>query len=277
MGIFNRYLKEGPGVDKDAPKKKGIFLFAELVGRKFFILIKANLLYSLVSIPFFAVSLFFLAPWVRSAIFQNVAMGNIEMAMLNIFFAGLIFNFFGSGPASAAYAYVTRSFTRSEPVWVASDGFDVFKENFKYSILLVVIDIIVIFLASYAICFYGASTDSFSAFLRVFIIVLLVIYAMAHTFIYQIIVTYDCKFREVIKYSIIMAVAKLPMCILLAILTSVLYSVIWYLPTIIAIIIYLIVGLTFTRYPLEFYATRVIEKNIAKTQPEEETDNGDEE
>ena len=33
MGFFN-YDKEGPGIDKNAPKKKGIFLFFELLGNK---------------------------------------------------------------------------------------------------------------------------------------------------------------------------------------------------------------------------------------------------
>ena len=70
MGIFNRYLKEGPGVEKDAPKKKGIFLFAELVKRKFFLMLKANALYSLVSIPFFAIALFVLAPVMRTVFFM---------------------------------------------------------------------------------------------------------------------------------------------------------------------------------------------------------------
>ena len=35
MSIFNRYLKEGPGVEKDAPQKHRFFLFFELFGRKF--------------------------------------------------------------------------------------------------------------------------------------------------------------------------------------------------------------------------------------------------
>ena len=33
MGLFTNYTKEGPGVDKDAPRKTGIGRFFELVGR----------------------------------------------------------------------------------------------------------------------------------------------------------------------------------------------------------------------------------------------------
>lgn len=49
-GLFN-YSKPGPGVDKDAPKKKRFFYFFELYGRKFWKLIELNLLYLLCCIP----------------------------------------------------------------------------------------------------------------------------------------------------------------------------------------------------------------------------------
>ena len=49
-GLFN-YSKAGPGVDKDAPKKKRFFCFFELYGRKFWKLIELNLLYLLCCIP----------------------------------------------------------------------------------------------------------------------------------------------------------------------------------------------------------------------------------
>lgn len=277
MGIFNRYLKEGPGVDKDAPKKKGIFLFAELVGRKFFLMLKANALYSLVSIPFFAVALFFLAPLVRAVL---IPVGIINDAwtqiMFDIFFSGFIFTFFGSGPASAAYAFVTRSFTRSEHVWIASDGFDVFKENFKYAILLVIIDVVLIYLAMNAIYFYGMNTDTFSVFLRFFITIIFAIFAISHMFIYQIMVTYECKFFDIIKYALIMTFAKLPMCILLSVIACVVWVLLWYFLGIVGVILYLIIGLIISRYPLEFYAARVIEKNIAKTQANEPEDTREE-
>ena len=50
FGLFN-YAKEGPGVAKDAPKKRPFFAFMEVYSRKFWNLAVAGLLYSLVSIP----------------------------------------------------------------------------------------------------------------------------------------------------------------------------------------------------------------------------------
>ena len=50
FGLFD-YNKPGPGVDKNAPKKKGFVRFFEIYFRKFWRLATANLLYILVSIP----------------------------------------------------------------------------------------------------------------------------------------------------------------------------------------------------------------------------------
>lgn len=266
MGIFNRYLKEGPGIDKNAPKKKGIFLYAELIGRKFFDLLKANAMFSLVSIPFFALALFVLAPFVRSVFVpQSLLDGGRMQVMFDVFFAGFIFTFFGSGPASAAYAFVTRSFTKSEHVWIVSDGFDAFKENFKNSMLIVVIDAFAIVLAMNAIAFYGMNTNTGFVFLRFFIMFLFAVFAMSHMFIYQIMVTYECKFRDIVKYSLLMTIAKLPICVLLSVIAGAVWVLLWYFLGIPGCVIYLILGLSFARYPFEFYTSRVVAKNIAKT------------
>ena len=52
MGLFNGYLKEGPGVPKNAKEKHRFFLFFELFGRKFSKLIQLNMLYVVLLIPF---------------------------------------------------------------------------------------------------------------------------------------------------------------------------------------------------------------------------------
>lgn len=52
MGLFSRnYDKPGPGISKNAPKKKAFFVFWEIYARKFWKLIIANLVYVLLCIP----------------------------------------------------------------------------------------------------------------------------------------------------------------------------------------------------------------------------------
>lgn len=273
MGLFNSYLKEGPGVEKDAPKKKGIFLFFEVFGRKFFKLMQANILYFLVSIPFLALALFVLAPMVSKGLGISDAIlalddGEYLSAFVEVILTVLIFNMFGSGPAGAGYAYVTRCFTRCEHAWIASDGFDKIKENIKNSLLLLVFDVVVIILAANGAYFYSnidILPGFLSAFFKYVILLIFIIYMFAHIFAYQIMVTYECKFRAVVKNSIILAIAKIPMCILLSAIAMFIYLVLANYTGLLSIVIYAIVGMSVTRFPLEFYAARVIEKNIENT------------
>ena len=52
MGIFGSdYESAGVGIPKNAPKKKGVFRFFELLFRKFWKLIQVNMLYSVFFIP----------------------------------------------------------------------------------------------------------------------------------------------------------------------------------------------------------------------------------
>lgn len=49
--LWQRWNSEGPGIPKDAPKKRGLALFAQIVGREFWELFKLNLLIVLFSLP----------------------------------------------------------------------------------------------------------------------------------------------------------------------------------------------------------------------------------
>ena len=50
FGLFN-YEKEGPGVAKNAPKKRVFFAFMEIYGRKFWKLVIAGLLWAVTALP----------------------------------------------------------------------------------------------------------------------------------------------------------------------------------------------------------------------------------
>ena len=280
MGLFNSYLKEGPGVDKNAKRRKGIFLYFEIIFAKFFKFIKTNSLYSLVSLPYYALAFFVLAPFVMRGLGIESAMQelsqedsmdvNTMQMVIQSMFMVLIVNLFGSGPASASYAYITRCFTRAEHAGILSDGKDKFKENLKNSFLLLAADVVIILLSTNAVYFYrqfAASQSGMMAALmslvRYFIVVLMFTYVMMHIYTYQIMVTYECNFRTLLKNSFVMAMAKLPMNILLMVVTgAVMVIPMMYLNPVICILFYMIVGMMFARYPFEFYSARVIERNI---------------
>ena len=65
MGFFsNMYTKEGPGVRKDQPPKKGIPRFFEILMRDYGHLLKVNFLFLLCCLPMVTVVLFGLLFWV---------------------------------------------------------------------------------------------------------------------------------------------------------------------------------------------------------------------
>ena len=49
--LRDSWTKEGPGIAKDAPKKQGIALFAEILRREWWEMVKLNLLFVLASLP----------------------------------------------------------------------------------------------------------------------------------------------------------------------------------------------------------------------------------
>lgn len=51
MGLFNGYMKDGPGVRKDAPKKKAFFAFFDIYIKRFWKLIELNMLYFICCLP----------------------------------------------------------------------------------------------------------------------------------------------------------------------------------------------------------------------------------
>ena len=85
MGLFFNYDKPGPGVEKDAPRKKGAFLFFELLGRNFRKLVLANMLYFAVSLP---VSVLY---FIISLLFNKKE--HTSSFIYNLFIMGLIFIF----------------------------------------------------------------------------------------------------------------------------------------------------------------------------------------
>jgi len=49
--LRDSWMKEGRGISKDAPKKQGIALFAEILLREWWEMVKLNLLFVLASLP----------------------------------------------------------------------------------------------------------------------------------------------------------------------------------------------------------------------------------
>lgn len=298
MGLFGgNWSAPGPGVEKDAPKKKGIFLYFEIFLRKFWNLLHVNVIYFTASI-LFIVMLYVVAPIPKTVVdsMTDSMMVTVEQEPqkdtkksnnaeqteitpeeqrasiaanlqvgLRSMFAVMVFALWGCAPMAAGYAYVTRCFTREQHAWVWSDFKDKVMENFKQSIVVLVVDIAVMVLAFYAIFFYYMSYLTTSQYMWLIlcsvIAMLLFVYTMMHYYIYQLMVTFKCTIKQLYKNALLLAFAKLPMNILFTVLSLGLnYILFIVLSPAVALGLSFFIWVSITRFPIEFYAARVLQK-----------------
>lgn len=128
LGLFStNYNKPGPGVPKDAPKKKGIMRLFEILGRDFGNLIKVNFLFFVCSVPTIVITWFY----VLTLNFEGFYLGFFIIALALLWTASFLL-----GPAIAATQAVIVDMVRDKPGYVWHTFKDKFKSNFKQASLL---------------------------------------------------------------------------------------------------------------------------------------------
>lgn len=235
-GIFGigDFTKEGKGVDKDAPKKRGVFAFFELFFRKFWRLCKLNWLYLAACIPTI-IAVFLVSGVVSSMILNNNAsvlasamglsapdMANEEftknIAMLDIIIRIMITLLFtvlwGMGPVTAGYTYILRNYAREEHAWIWSDFWQYTKENFKQAICVWLIDVVALPVMIVAYMFYSGSQGALM-YLKYLICVMIFVYTTMHFYIYPMMVTFKLSVKDLYRNSLLFALGKLPINVLL--------------------------------------------------------------
>lgn len=169
LGLFSKdYESSGAGISKDAAKKKGLALFFDLLGRKFWSLMWLNVLYVLFFIP-----LMLILPAISLINNYNVLVALIIALVL--IFSVII------GPATAGMMKVLRYFYIEKHSFIARDFFSGVKENFGKAAAVGFLDCLVIlsayasllvyptFAANYSKLFYVPMVITFSLFLVVLI------------------------------------------------------------------------------------------------------------
>lgn len=211
------FTKEGKGIDKNAPQKRGFFAFFELFFRKLWKMCKLNILYSLAALPTFIITFI-----VCGFITQNIISSNMHTSadfaqsaeILDVilrFFVSLVFMiFWGMGPVTAGFTYVLRNYSREEHAWLWSDFWQHAKENFKQSIVVWIVDLVMAILLYTAFSFYSSQTSAFF-YIRYVILWVAIFYTMMHFYIYQIMVTFKMSLKEIYKNALLFSMAKLPL------------------------------------------------------------------
>ncbi len=122
-----------------------------------------------------------------------------------------------TGPWTAGVAYVTRNWARDEHAFLWSDMKDAMKENWKGALVLSLITSLIPLLVYLCWIFYG-ETPADSAVMEILLtmgqmipVMVGVIWYMAVTYAYPMLVTYQMSVWTVIRNSLILAVGRLPL------------------------------------------------------------------
>ncbi len=288
MGLFSfNYNKPGKGVEKDAPQKNIFFVFFGALGRNIWNLVKTNFFYAMASIPMMlalaVVFTMFCYPYLEPMIadlvnaVQGIDPVEAEGTYLGVFaflFIAEVLALLGSGPASVFLSYASRCITNEEHLWVKSDFSEKFIENFKKGMIVSIIDIVALiaFLNAGIVYFltYSATQNLLYVILFAVTLTSALLYVIMHGFLYQLMATFDNKLIVLYKNAFILAIAKFPQsfCLLLIPVVST-YFLFTLLTPLGAAILVFIIWIALTRFPMEFYATRIINKLVesAKDMP----------
>lgn len=182
------YDRPGPGISKDAPPQKAVPRFFSILGRKFFDLMKLNLLFC---IP---VALIFFFTLLVAKITPYTYLIFSPLILLFPFFAGL--------------TIVTRNYAKEEHAFILSDFVDAVKENWKKFLADGVICYALGVLFSISIPYY----ISMSAHGVMYLIAAAVccscflLFVFSQYYVPVMIVTFDLGLGQILKNSLIFSI-----------------------------------------------------------------------
>ena len=177
-----------------------------------------------------------------------------------------------TGPWTAGVAWVTRNWARDEHAFVWSDMKDAMKENWKPALGLSAITSVVPLLAWTCWRFYGSlAGDSWIMVIpQMFTLMIAVVWFLAITYAYPMLVTYKMSFGTIIRNSLLIAIGRLPMSVgirllhllptLLCVVLTFLLGSIWVPVALFAY--YMLIGFTLSRFVTASYTNAQFDKFI---------------
>ena len=203
-----------------------------------------------------------------------------------------------TGPCTAGVTYVVRNWARDEHAFIWSDFKDAVKANWKQALLTSAITSVMPMLMYIGWQFYGemAKNQWIMMLPQILVLMIGVLWALCVTYMYPLMVTYDLKYRDVIRNSLLLGVAKLPMSIgirllhCVPVLIGALLCYLWHpiYGVLLTALYYIIFGFGLSRFVTASYTNGVFDKylnsriegakvNQGLRQPDDEDDDEDEE
>lgn len=224
FGLFD-YNKPGPGVPKNAPPKLRIIVFFEVYFRKFWHLVKLNILFFLFNLPAVLIVPLIVQIYIPNLPLHYITFGAIFLCIPVV----------TVGPVQAGFTYVLRNFAREEHAFLWGDFKENALNNLKQSLLICLIDLLAIFIVGVDLNFFFrlSETNLFMSVITGLSVLLLLIFMMMHLYIYPMLVTFKLSTIQLYRNAFIFAVYKffpnlgiLALCAALAVLPMLLIPVV---------------------------------------------------
>ena len=217
MGFLsNRYSKPGPGVGKDEPEKRRVVVYFEIFFRKFWKMEQVNLVFLMLCVPIIALMF--------GLNFLMLSVIKINNSLLSNFVTFLPFGLLGI--PIVGMTYITRNFAREEHAFVWFDYFDQIKKNWKQALLHGYVTYFIVLVAYYALNFYfaAAATQGWLLLIPgVLCMLLLFAFIFAQYYIFQMMITFELSYKNMLKNGLIFSMAAF----LRNLLLTLLHGIVW--------------------------------------------------
>jgi uncharacterized membrane protein YesL len=258
FGFFD-YTKPGPGVPKDLPPKPRIVVFFEVLQRKFWNIVRLNLMHTVFNIP----ALIFMVVGMQF-FFPVMLLGDAEVDLYLRLIIGLCFVCFPIlcfGPAQAGSTYILRNYSREEHAFIWGDYKEHAFKNMKESLLICVIDFAVFLLLSIAVNFYSQmmAENTWAVVALGIIFLAFLLFAMIHIYIYPMLVTFKITVKQLYKNALIFSTIRFLPNLGILLLCAVIIIATFLVP-VIGVILFVLITNSLIGLILNFYAYPTLKK-----------------
>ena len=178
-----------------------------------------------------------------------------------------------TGPVEAGIAYITRNWARDEHAFVWSDFKDAVKGNWKQGLGVSAITSVLPIVIYIGWNFYSAYSAENVFFMvpQMLILLIGIVWVLGLTYMYPMMVSYKVKFRELLRNSLILGVARLPQTVAVNLLHLVpaaivalllFFTGIGYYALMFLVIYYIVIGITLARFVNASLANAVFDRFI---------------
>ncbi len=220
MAKFLKFLdvtREGKGVEKGKIQEMGFKNFLELYFRKLGQYWTLNIVTLIFSIPVLLLILLYRENFFASEVLVAESRATYFYEIITTCYYAVI----GFQITMPGLVYVITRFANEKHAWVFADYIKYIKKNIKQSLKLLAFDVGVMIFLFYMINVYNViMPDTPVTFVSKSILYAsCVVFYMMHFYIYQIMVFYNLKFKEVLKKSLFFTFAFLPSNVIATIIT----------------------------------------------------------